>query len=126
MNNKGFTLIELTAIILVLATIFLISFPKFMNMAISDEEKKYENMIDNLCLAGESYIYNNIDEFKQYFTVDNKIEIIIEELIVYGNVDNNLNNPKTEKSVKNDILTYTVMSDNSLSCEYIENYNNQT
>lgn len=120
MNNKGFTLIELVAIVLVLAAIFLVSFPSLLNMSKNDEEKKYDNMVENLCLAGESYIYANEDDFKDLSTVSSTIEISIEELIMYGNVDSALKNPKTDKSVESDKLIFTVLSDKSLDCVYKE------
>lgn len=120
MNNKGFTLIELVAIILVLAAIFLISFPNLLNTAKVDEDKKYEDMIKNLCMAGENYIYSNVDDFKDSIVVGNQIEISVEELIIYGNVDSDLINPKTEKKVDNDYLEYIVLNDKSLDCNYKE------
>ncbi|MBE6139075.1 MAG: hypothetical protein E7174_01020 [Firmicutes bacterium] len=120
MNTKGFTLIEFVAIILILAAIFLVSFPTLLNITSVDEEKKYTDMVDNLCLAGENYIYANMDDFKEKFTVGNEIEIVIEELIIYGNVDNDLINPKTNEKVDKDKLIYGVLSDNSLVCEYVE------
>lgn len=120
MNNKAFTLIELTAVIVVLAAIFLVSFPNLLNMAKNDDNKKYDNMVKNLCLAGESYMHANTEDFEGLSVVGTKIQISISELILYGNVDSNLVNPNTEKSVKNDILIYTVISDNSLECEYKE------
>lgn len=120
MNNKAFTLIELTAVLVVLAAIFLVSFPNLLNMARSDKEKEYEDMVENLCLAGKSYIYANMDVFEGLSTVGTKIEISVDELIIYGNVDSDLTNPKTEKNVKKDTLTYTVLNDNSLDCEYKE------
>lgn len=120
MNNKGFTLIELTAVIIVLAAIFLVSFPSFLNITRSDEEKRYDTMVEDLCLAGKSYIYANMDDFEGLSTVGSKIQIPIEELITYGNVDSDLKNPKTESYVKTDNLIYTVLSDYSLDCEYIE------
>jgi len=120
MNNKAFTLIEMIAIILVLAAIFLVSFPSLLNLSKKDDEKKYENMVENLCLAGKTYIYNNEKNFKESFVVDNKIEININELITYGIVKNDVTNPKTNKSVENDKLIYTVLYNKSLSCDYIE------
>lgn len=120
MNKKGFTLVELIAIILILLLIALVSFPSIKNMMRTEEEKKYENMIENLCLAGESYIYSNIDIYKQNIIPNNKIEIFIEDLMNYGNVEKKLINPKTNKSVKKDILIYLVLDDKSLSCEYKE------
>ena len=121
MNTKGFTLIELTAVIVVLASIFLISFPALLNTASSDEENKYNDMVEDLCLAGKSYIYANMDGFEGLSTVDTKIEIKISELIIYGNVNKNLQNPKTGSSVEDNKLIYTVLSDYSLDCEYKEN-----
>lgn len=120
MNNKGFTLVELVAVILVLVAIFLVSFPSIMNMANAEEEKKYEAMVENLCLAGESYIYANTDDFEQLSVADSKIEITVKELIMYGNIAGNLTNPKTNKSVQTSVLTYTVLKDYSLDCEYNE------
>ena len=120
-RSSGFTLIELTAVIVVLASIFLVSFPALLNIARTDEEKKYHNMIEDLCLAGKSYIYANMDDFEGLSVVGTEIEIEVSELILYGNVDKDLINPKTEVSVKNNKLIYTVLSDYSLDCEYIEN-----
>ena len=120
-TQLGFTLIELTAVIVVLASIFLVSFPALLNIARSDEEKKYDNMIEDLCLAGKSYMYANMDSYSGLSTVDAEIEIVVSELMIYGNVDKNLINPKTEESVENNKLIYTVLSDYSLDCQYIEN-----
>ena len=120
MNNKAFTLIELTAIIIVLAAIFLVSFPNLLNITKADKEEEYDNMIENLCLAGKSYIYADIDSFPGLSTVGTQINITVNELITYGNVDKNLINPKTKVSVENDTLTYTVSNDFSLNCEYKE------
>lgn len=120
MNNKGFTLIELVAIVLVIAAIFLVSFPSLLNLSKKDEEKKYNSMVENLCLAGDSYIKNNEKNFKSEIIPNNRIEIEINELIIYGIVKQDTKNPKTNKSVENDKLIYTVQSDKSLNCEYKE------
>ena len=118
MNNKAFTLVELIAIIVVLAAIFLVSFPTFINMTKSNEEKKYTQMVEDLCLAGETYIYSNIEDFEELSTSSSNIQITVESLINDGIVNKNLTNPETKKSVKNDNLSYTVLGDKSLHCEY--------
>lgn len=120
MNNKAFTLIELVGIILVLAAIFLVSFPSLLNMAKADEEKEYNKMVEDLCLAGQSYIYANMDDFPELSIVDSTINIEIEELVGYGNIDGQLQNPRTKNSVVGDSLVYTVLSDYSLDCIYID------
>ena len=120
MNNKAFTLVELIALIVILLAIFLFAFPNFTNMLKRDSDKQYTKMIDDLCTAGKTYMYANMDNFPELSTSDSIIEIKISELITYGNVDKDLTNPKTKISVENDILEYKVNSDFSLECEYKE------
>lgn len=118
MNTRGFTLIELTAVIVVLAAIFLVSFPAFLNTSRADKEKEYDNMVDDLCMAGKAYIYSNMDDFKELSTIGSKINVSISDLITYGNVDKNTVNVKTEQKIQDDTLIYTVLNDYSLECEY--------
>lgn len=120
MNDRGFTLIEIIAIMVVLVGIFLIVFPSFMSMAKSEEDKKYSNMVNDLCIAGKTYMYSNLDEFPNLSIANSVIELKINELIAYGNVNEGLKNPKTNESVENDTLKYTVLEDFTLDCEYIE------
>ena len=118
--NKGFTLVELLAIISILALIFLVSFPNFMSMTRKDEAKKYEEMEESLCLAGKTYIYNHMEEYTELSTPNSIIEIQIQDLIDYEIVENDLKNPNTNKYVKNYKLKYKVLQDQSLDCKYIE------
>ncbi len=120
MNNKAFTLIELTAVVLLLAIIFFVSFPSLLSLSKSDEEKGYTTMIDNLCMAGETYIYSNMEKFNDLIEPDNTIEINISLLVGNGLVESSLENPKTKEKVLNHKLIYTVNIDNSLECQYVE------
>lgn len=120
MSNKGFTLIEVIAVLVVLVAIFLVSFPALNNAAKSDEDKLYDNMIDNLCSAGKAYMYSNMDKFPDLSVKNSKIQLKISKLISYGNVEKNLINPKTNVSIERDLLEYIVLNDFSLDCKYIE------
>lgn len=119
MNDRGFTLVEVVAVMVILVGIFLISFPIFENMSKDSEDKKYTGMVSDLCTAGKTYMYSNMDEFPELSIVNGIIEVKISDLISYGNVDKNLINSKTNASVKYDTLKYTVLEDYSLNCEYI-------
>lgn len=118
MNNKGFTLIEVVAIVIVLVAIFLVSFPSLLGVSKAEEENKYNSMVSNLCTAGKTYIYSNLEQFPSISIEGSEIEVKINLLIEYGNVDKNLKNPKTGRSVKYDTLNYIVLSDLSLDCQY--------
>ena len=120
MNNRAFTLIELVAIIVVLLAIFIFAFPSFSNMIKSDSDKQYTKMVDDLCTAGKTYMYANMDEYPELSIANSVFELKISKLIIYGNVDKDIINPKTEKKINNDILEYTVNSDLTLECEYKE------
>lgn len=119
-NSKAFTLIELTAVIVVLAAIFLVSFPALISMLKSDEEQKEKNFINNLCLSGESYIRMN-DEFDNLIVAGGEIELSISDMISDGDVPNNLKNPSTDDTINDDILKYTILDDYSFECKYIDN-----
>ena len=118
MNNKGFTLVELIAILLVLVIIFTISFPTLQNIGKNDLEKEYSQMVENLCKAGESYISAHADSFEELGTFDATIRIDIQTLIEYGSVNEDLKNPRTKNTLTNDYLLFTVLGDDSLACEY--------
>lgn len=119
MYNRGFTLVELTAIIVILAIIFLISFPNLLNISKNDEKKLNESMKNDLCKAGETYIYSNLNDF-DILEEGKKIQIPIEDLIKNNLVDKNKKNPKTKNNVGQDELIYTVLTDGTLECEYVE------
>lgn len=120
MNNSGFTLIEIIGIVLVLSMMFLFTFPTLLSTTKNDKEKEYDVMVENLCKAGETYIYSHMDYYDGLNTIGSIISIDISELILYGNVDEKTVNPKTEKKVSNDVLEYKVKNDYSLKCNYRE------
>lgn len=118
MNNKGFTLIEITAVVVVLVAIFLVSFPNFINMAKTQDDNQYNSMVESICMAGESYIHANSDSYGSNFEPGNVINVDINVLIEENMVEKNLENPKTKKSVVYDTLSYKVLDDYSLECTY--------
>ena len=96
-NNKGFSAIELLAIIVVLTIIALVSIPIVLNAV--NNEKKIQNRksIDtygeNIEIAFERYkiahddlFSTDIDELKEYLTVDVKIKCDVIEISETGSV----------------------------------------
>ena len=119
-NNKGFTLIELVAIILILSLIFLVALPYIKNLSKTNNQEEYNKMVEEICLAGENYIYSNISDFNELNQVNSTINITVEELIIYGNVDKKIINKNTNKTIEKDKIIYTVLSDYTLNCDYID------
>ncbi|MDO4962494.1 MAG: hypothetical protein Q4E75_00095 [bacterium] len=119
--SKGFTLIELIGIILILATIVLVSFPMLTGVTKKENDNKYNSMVEDLCLAGKSYIYANISDY-DLGTPDSSFIININTLIEYGNVSSDIINPKTNNSINSDHLYFKVLTDKTLDCEYIDTH----
>ncbi len=117
LGNRGFTLIELVAIVVILAAIFLVAFPTITNMAKKAKNEKYNLMVNVLCDAGKSYIYSNKDEY-DVAESGTKTIIPLSDLIEYGVVDSTTTNPKDNTLVSGDALIFTTNDDSSLSCTY--------
>jgi len=59
MNNKGFTMIEVIAIIALLGIILVISMPKFFSMRDENKVKEKNTMIQLIINSGTQYLINN-------------------------------------------------------------------
>lgn len=111
MNKKGFTLVELIAIILVLSIILTVIFISLTNSIENTKESEYKNFIFNLEMAAETYV--NLPGI--YKVIDEKIKngetviISISDLIGAGIIDEVPINPKTEQEFRN----YIVINKNS-------------
>ena len=117
MNNKGFTLIELLAIVTVLVTILVVSFPTLINMTRRDKEKQYNDMVNTICKAGETYIYENQELFPELGTPGNSLYVELDNLKNDELIRKDEINPKTKTNLFGR-LEYTIESDKSLKCNF--------
>ena len=115
MKNKGFTLVELIAIILVLSIILTVGFTTLSNSLENSNERKYETMIKNLEMATEEYV--NLPGKYRIFDEDLKegkrVTVFITDLVNAEVIDQIPINPKTKKEVSGYILVEK-NSDNEL------------
>ena len=93
MNNKGFSAIEILAVIIILTIITLISIPIVLNTINSEKKTQNRKSVDlygeNIKIAVDRYknehdnnITTNFEDLKEYLTIENKIKcdkIIINE-----------------------------------------------
>jgi len=120
MNNKGFTLIELIASILLLGVIMSVTAGTVVNLMESSKQKSYDLLIENIKIGAQGYfeecenqdpndktinscppIENNEDYTLEYFTVS------LEELLNYGFLKSSskrenvkiVENPKTNENI---------------------------
>ena len=109
MKNKGFTLIELIAIIIILAAITLLSIPAVINMQKESEENKKQTALKSLYLATESYILSDYDDkYNQPI-----FSIYVNKLIENGYVKSDSINPLTEEIYTEYDYVYVTRNENN-------------
>ncbi len=119
-NRYGFTLIEIMAIIALLAVLTLVTAPTIIRLYKSDSKKEYDEYIETLELATESYIKSNIDKYPQLKTAGGSVNITIKTLRDEGYVKKNLINPKTKtNTLDTDGFKVTTNSDMTFKYEWI-------
>ena len=68
MKKNAFTLVELMAIIVIMASILLIILPAINGTIKNSEEKKKQDALNSIYMAAENYVMANYDE---YLNLDN-------------------------------------------------------
>lgn len=136
MNNKGFTLIELMATIMLLSIIMVIGTISVVNILNLSKEKSYTTLVANVKVAAKSFyeecensgiIPTEIDS-KYCNIADNKLTISFKTLLDYGFLkssskddENNkkLENPKDNSSLNDCGILITKQIDSNGGVTYI-------
>ena len=117
-QKQGFTLVELLAVISILAAIILVSVPSIINTIKSNEEKEYKEFETAIKRAAELYIERNRDLYPELNIVGGSIELDTETLVDEEYLKHDIKNPKDNSDVteykilvevgNDEIITYTV------------------
>ena len=92
-NNRGFTLVELIAVITLLSAIILVTVPVIINTIKKNDLKLSENFENSLKQAAEFYVERNRDIFPDLNNIGGNIEIPTEDLVKAGYLKQDLENP---------------------------------
>ena len=87
MKKNGFTLIEITAVVLILGVIFLISFPTIQRLMKKSEQDKDSMNNENIIMAAKTYL--NIHSSEYEFTDGTDIDILLSKLVEEDLIDDN-------------------------------------
>jgi prepilin-type N-terminal cleavage/methylation domain-containing protein len=99
--NKGFTLVELLSVIIILGVIGLIAIPT-INKAIKDaREELYKVQINNIELGAKSWAAENVLSLPE--GDGEVVTLTLGQLKVSGHIQLDIRNPKTKKLFPNDM-----------------------
>lgn len=115
--KKGFTLVELLCVIVIIAVISLITFPKVTSYINKTREDLYKTQVKDLQKSGEKWALDNIDYLDKYHINDICITLDLLKDFKYLEKDDILN-PK-DKTVMNGCILISY-KDNKYSYEYKE------
>lgn len=119
MKNKGFTLTELIASVVILGIIVLIAIPTVNSVMKDSKEELYSSQINGI----EDGLRNwAVDHSLELPKTDNQsIVLTLGQLKLGGYVDAKLENPKTSKCFGNDTLLMITRYKNNYKYEVVEN-----
>lgn len=95
-NKKGFTLIELVAVVTLLAAITLVSVPSIVNTLKKNEEKEYKEFETVLKRATELYVERNRSLYPELNNIGGTVDVEAETLINEGYLKQSLKNPNDD------------------------------
>lgn len=124
MKKRGFTLIEMIAIITLLALIILVALPSMTKTLKRNEQKKYDNYINDLKLVSESYLVEQLQKNNIIFK-DDIAYFTLGDIIDAGYVTETIINPDNNKKISRDTrIKVTKNIDSTYSFDVQEYYNN--
>lgn len=132
-NKKAFTLIEVVGVIAVLSLMLIVAVPALTRTLKRNEQKQYDDYINSLKNAAETYTVKNIDEISDAINKNGSTNIVVDTLVKEGYVDKKSNFEKPIPLVinvthnANKAFNYEVksISDEYTMVEYIESVGSQ-
>lgn len=131
-NKKAFTLVELLAVIIILAILIIIVAPNVINLAGNTKISLYDSKVKTLESAGEKFGNLNINDYKDCKNdsgtsfLNSNCTVSIRELVTEGYVtpDDELNNiidPETNEPMDGSVLLCFNPKDVNIYATYLKN-----
>lgn len=95
MNKKGFTLVELLAVIVILAVILTIAVPNMFKIIDKSKQDSYDNQVKMITDAAKKYVVSN----NVTIDAENGSYITVAHLVSAGFFEETPKNPKTKEDM---------------------------
>lgn len=111
MANKGFTLIEILAVVTIIGVVSLITMPVVQKNITKSRQQAYNNQIDNIVKAAKDWSSENLTNLPE--NNNEKLNISLEMLMSLGYLEDNLVDPLTDKYFSPDtVITIEKINNN--------------
>lgn len=112
--KKGFTLVEVIAIVAILAVITLLVVPRVNNTIKNNKKKVCDGIVKTIEDAASSYAYLHINEMP----TTGSIEITLQELMQEDLLQNDLENPYTHEKISKSNTVRITKNENNYEFAY--------
>jgi len=119
MKRRGFTLIEVIGVIAVLSLMLLITVPALTKTLKRNEKQQYDDYINNLKLATETYIVKNIDSYPELNDMHEEVYIEIDFLLKSGYIDSVMDDPDLSKEEQPNYVLVTLNADGTFNYQVV-------
>ena len=116
--KKGFTLVELMGVIVVLCILILMSVPAINNTLKKQEEKEYNQFLESVCLGTKAYMRHNADKYETFFENKGTTTVCIKDVYDGGYLSKELANPDTNRVERTAKITVHYNADGTFKCDY--------
>ena len=123
MKNKGFTLVEVMAVLVIMAVLITLTMPSVFNILDKRKNSEHDEIIEEIKSAAELYATQN-KEVLEYIEKNGKITISYEKLAQEGLVEENQKDPLTAEKWNKTSYVEITKNGQKLEKNYIENKDN--
>ena len=104
-SNKGFSLIEILIVVVIMMTIAVITLPKIQHSLFETEEAVYDQLVTRLINVVEDYISDN--NLESSITPTSDLSVYLDDLITEGYIETkDLKDPKSKDLYFNASTSY--------------------
>ena len=114
MNYKGFTLVELLAVIVIVALLLGLSSGVFIQVRHNVLEAQYENVVNKLLSDAEDYA----DDLKSTEPIDISVDFLIKNGYSLPDDENNIYDPRDKNNILNCYMIHVYLKDNEYVAEW--------
>lgn len=101
MKNKGFTLVEVLGVLIILILIFMLVIPSVTKIISTSKDTVYQKQVNTILKASYDWSLKNIEILPEK---DNTVFITLSDLIVMGLIDETIIEQKTSEYFTNDLV----------------------